>query len=95
MAIQAFLRGPRVVRAGDEIAVDRPRGGLRQRLATLRVQLPDTPEIDGYSPPHLGRHDLDEPRGLVVIERQPLAGRGGEDQPVDRLLEIVVGEPPQ
>jgi hypothetical protein len=39
----------------------------------------------------LGR-DLDQALGLVVVERQALAGGGGEDQPVDRRLQEMADQ---
>ena len=60
--------------------VDRPQAAVCVSvLATLRVQLPRDAEKDRDMRPPLGGHDFHQPRGLVIVERQPLACRRRED----------------
>ena len=95
VAIEPFLRGPRVIRARDQVAIDRPRGRARERLAELaRIAARNAEEDRDLSGDFAG-DDRDQPLRLLVVDRQPLAGRRRQNEAVDRLGQIMARHPPQ
>jgi hypothetical protein len=93
MLLQAGLRWPRVIRAGDEIAVDRPGRRLGESFHQLARVAAREAEEQRQPPRSCLRRDGDETLRLLVIERQPFARRRGEDQAVDRSARVMPDEP--
>ena len=95
VAIESLLRGARVIGTRNQIAVDRPRGRVRERLGDLAGVAAGYAEIDGPLPADFGGDDRNKPFGLILIDGQSLAGRRSEDEPIERLSEVVAHHAPQ
>ncbi len=93
MAVEPFLRGPRVVRAGDEIAIDGPGSGPRQHLQQLRRIAAGESEIERTPALDLLGGQGDEPLGLCLVEGHSLAGGGPQDKAIHALAEIMPQQP--
>jgi hypothetical protein len=89
MPTQSFLRRPRVIGAGDEIAVDRPGCGCVQAMDQLPRIAAAEPEEDRPLSRDRFRGHRDQPLDLAVVEGQRLARSGGEDEPVDGFGQIM------
>ena len=92
MPVETFLRRPHVIGAGDQIAIDRPGGGTRERGGDLAGVGAGDAEIDRERATTLRCRDGDEPLGLRLVERQAFARRSGEDQSVDRRGGVMAHE---
>ena len=98
VAIEPLLRGPGVMRTGDEIAGDRPCGRAGEFGDTLPGVAVGKPEIDWdllSRPRDLAGGDRDQSLAFVFIERQPLAGCCGEHESVDGFGGIVLHQAAQ
>ena len=95
MAIEPVLARPAVIRTGDEVARDRPVRCCGEPPDHPARVAAGKPEID--RPACAGRvgNNVDQPRGLCVVEREGLAGRRRQNEAVERGLREVGREPLQ
>ncbi|MNL57966.1 hypothetical protein D3C87_1815650 [compost metagenome] len=96
MRKQPPLRRPRVIGAGNQIAIDAPSGHPLQRLHRLPRIVAGKPEIDRNAPAGSSQGligDRNHPLALRLVERHALARGRAENEAIDRLGRIVGDQP--
>src|SRR5216683_7080145 len=95
--LKAALRWPRIIRAGNQVAVDRPRRRAVQRVQQCACVAAGQAEADrkilksaDYIPDR--EH---QPFDFLKLEGEAFPGRSGEDQPVDGKGRVVPRQSPQ
>ena len=95
---QAALRRPRIIRACDQVAVDRPGRRFLQSVQHLRGGCARQAEAERHVAAHvieLGAYLLDQPFELRGRQRQAFARCRSQDQTVDRTVGVVPDQAPQ
>src|SRR6266550_2108580 len=95
--LQALLRRPRVIWAGNQVSVDRPRRGsvqcVQQRACVAAGQAEADRKIP--SPTDFVPHGEYKPFGFRWLQGETLARGGGENQSIDGKRRVMPHQPPQ